>query len=652
MMAATLPGRQAWAADSVPATVIIVDSSGSMSAQEPDGRAKLDAARDTIAEALGAWPEQAELAVVAYGHRRTGDCSDIETIVPLGPVSIGVVEERLAALRARGKTPLSNSLRIAADLLPASGGGIVLVSDGLENCDADPCAVARALTEGKADVTIHVIGFGVTKAEQAQLQCIASNGGGRFFEAADAGGLASALGKVAMTIAAPEPIAEAEPIPLTSEPAPETEPEPTAVPQQVGLVATAGALGRIVDSPVEWTVTAGEGEVVYHGESRALAVSLTPGAYEVVARAANVVGSAMIRVAADESPQTFEVAVDAGRLDLTLSASLQSEPFDDLEAQGVVWGLAPLDGQSPVEVLPLARPSLLLAPGRYAVEARLEGMQGDGVVEVVAGEATPFRLDFQLGTIVLEAALAEDGPALTDDAALSWRVGEDPAAIVVDRESRPSLTLPAGRYPVTLTVAGFEITADVEAEAGEERIARLIVQSGELALSARLGPEADAISDWRDATWTVEAVAVLGLAPGAQGTETALIEAAPLLTLPPGKWRVAIESGITRVAQEVDVAPGSLTPLVIDIEAARLTMVAAPAGGAAPVNIVYSVFALDPDGRPETEPVYAAGSSSSASIILPAGRWQVTAIDEAQRAATEIVDLGAGEERELPMVLK
>ena len=62
------------AAEAAPATVIIVDSSGSMAAQEADGNARLDAARESIVEALGAWPAGAELAVVAYGHRRTSDC--------------------------------------------------------------------------------------------------------------------------------------------------------------------------------------------------------------------------------------------------------------------------------------------------------------------------------------------------------------------------------------------------------------------------------------------------------------------------------------------------------------------------------------------------------------------------------------------------
>ncbi|MBX6321571.1 MAG: VWA domain-containing protein, partial [Rhodospirillaceae bacterium] len=194
-----------------PPTVMVIDSSGSMAAQEPDGRTRLDAARATIARALAGWPEGGDLAVIAYGHRRQGDCADIETIVPLGPLSLPQVEERLARLRARGKTPIGAALKQAAGLLPDSGGTIVLVSDGLETCGADPCAVAEALRRANASLVIHVIGLGMTRREMAELSCIAENGGGRPFDAADASGLATALGSVVEEIVATAPAAEPEP---------------------------------------------------------------------------------------------------------------------------------------------------------------------------------------------------------------------------------------------------------------------------------------------------------------------------------------------------------------------------------------------------------------------------------------------------------
>ena len=641
----------AQAAETTPATVIIIDSSGSMAAREPDGRVRLDVARETIVEALGAWPAGAKLAVVAYGHRRTSDCSDIETIVPLGPVSTGEIKRKLADLRARGKTPLSDSLRSAASLLPAEGGDIVLVSDGLETCAADPCAVARDLTAAKAKVTIHVIGLGLTNDERAQLQCIAENGGGRYFGAADGKELATALDEVAAVVAEPEakPAPEVKPV-LIPEPEPVAPPPPT--PKPISLTATAGALGEIVDAAVSWTITGPEGERVYQGESRALGLSLLPGRYEVSAAAANATGSAEIVVLDEAAAQAFEVEVMAGRLDLTLAANAKAEPFSDLEAQGIAWTLEPLDGQPPAQIPALAKPSLLLAPGSYKVGAQLQGMQAEGTVKVAPGQPVALQLDFQLGVLTLEAGMADEGPALEDDRALSWRVGSGDAATAVKSQSHPRLTLKAGKYPVGLSVAGLEMTAEAEVVAGEERVKRVVVKGGELGLAARLGPDAALLDDWRDTTWTVTAVAAVGFAPGAPASDEAIVEAQPHLTLMPGTWRVSLVSGAAHAEKDVTIAPETVTDLVVDVGAARLMVIATPEAGEPPLNIVYAVHALGADGTPAGDAAFSIGSSTDASVILPAGHWRVTALDDVQRTAEADVELGAGEEKRLELSLK
>ena len=632
------------AAESATAGVIIVDSSGSMAAQEADGRVRLDAAREAIVEAVSTWPARSELAVVAYGHRRTGDCNDIETIVPMGPVSADTVAGKLAGLRARGKTPLSESLRAAARLLPAEGGDIVLVSDGLETCEADPCAVARDLKAANASVAIHVISFGVTVDEREQLQCIAEGGGGRYFAAEDSVELGTALGEVAAMVAEPEPV----PV----EPEHVTAIEPAPSPKPVTLTANAGALGEIVDAPVSWVVTGPAGETQYEGTSRTLELSLLPGTYNVSAAAANATGETEIVVADGDAAQDFRVEVMAGRLDLALAANAKSEPFDDLAAKGIAWSLEPLDGQPPAAIPAVARPSLLLAPGRYKINATLQGMVADGTVEVAPGEPATLTLDFQLGTLVLEAALAEDGPALDDVRGFDWLVGSGEAATAVQGQSRPRLTLRAGTYPVMLDIAGSRVTAQAEVSAGEERVARVMVEGGELNLSARLGPDSSVIDDWRDASWSVTAVAAVGVAPGAPATEEPLAEAMPRLTLTPGVWRVGLVSGMAQAAKDVTIAPGDVTDIVFDLGAGRLNMLATPEAGEPPLNIVYAVHALGADGLVAAEPTFSTGSSGDASVILPAGRWRVTAVDDTDRRAEADIELRAGEVTGLQMSLR
>ena len=197
---------------SVPAgadTVIVYDASNSMWGQI-EGEAKVTIARRVLSDLVRDWDASEPLGLVAYGHRREGDCSDIETVVAPGPIDRDLLLARIEGISPTGKTPLTAAVRHAAEELryrdaPAN---VILISDGLETCDADPCAAASELNETGINFTAHVIGFDVGDADQAQLACIAENTGGRFFAARDAAGLQAALFEA--TEIATEAVPEAE----------------------------------------------------------------------------------------------------------------------------------------------------------------------------------------------------------------------------------------------------------------------------------------------------------------------------------------------------------------------------------------------------------------------------------------------------------
>jgi Ca-activated chloride channel family protein len=101
----------------------------------------------------------------------------------------------------KGKTPIADSLREAAASLGTTEGKgtVVLVSDGIETCVADPCAIAEELKKAGVGLVAHVVGFDVADpAAKAQLQCIARATGGVYLDARDASGLESALGRRAV----------------------------------------------------------------------------------------------------------------------------------------------------------------------------------------------------------------------------------------------------------------------------------------------------------------------------------------------------------------------------------------------------------------------------------------------------------------------
>ncbi|WP_218967759.1 VWA domain-containing protein [Puniceibacterium antarcticum] len=223
-----------------PRTIIVMDGSGSMWGQI-DGRAKLEIARDTVADVLGQLSADQSIGLMAYGHRRKGDCNDIELMVAPASGTAADIVNRVNTMRFLGKTPLSEAVRQAAEALNygEEAANVVLVTDGLETCEADPCALGRELEAAGLDFTAHVIGFGLTREEGTQVACLAENTGGRYIDARNASDLVDALtDTIAATALQPDPV-------------PET---PTAPLATAGLVAVDEApLGSMVD--VAWTVS-------------------------------------------------------------------------------------------------------------------------------------------------------------------------------------------------------------------------------------------------------------------------------------------------------------------------------------------------------------------------------------------------------------
>ncbi|MBO3758970.1 VWA domain-containing protein [Ciceribacter sp. L1K22] len=190
-------------AEESPRTIIVMDGSGSMWGQI-DGRPKLEIAREAVADVVTRLPVEQELGLIAYGHRSKGDCGDIELLVPPGKNTGQTVVGAVNAMRFLGKTPLSAAVRQAAEALRygEESATVVLVTDGLETCEADPCALASELEAAGVNFTAHVVGFGLSKEEGAQVACLAENTGGRYIEAANAGELSDALSE-AITMAPP-----------------------------------------------------------------------------------------------------------------------------------------------------------------------------------------------------------------------------------------------------------------------------------------------------------------------------------------------------------------------------------------------------------------------------------------------------------------
>lgn len=258
--------------------IIVLDASGSMWGQI-EGRPKLEIAREALKTVLQSVPDGLELGLIAYGHREKGNCSDIELIVPPGPGTAAAIGAAADSMKFLGSTPLSAAVRQAAEALKygEEKATVILITDGIETCNADPCALATELEQNGIDFTAHVVGFGLSENEGKQVACLADNSGGKYLAAEDADELEDALTEV--VVAEPQPQPEPKPQP---EPAVEFNIIPTT-----SLAENSPDLGEM-DSDLVYTVfrpasDGGRGEYVStdYGEWKG---NLEPGDYVVASK--------------------------------------------------------------------------------------------------------------------------------------------------------------------------------------------------------------------------------------------------------------------------------------------------------------------------------------------------------------------------------
>jgi Ca-activated chloride channel homolog len=214
MMLLALTGAS-FAADKA---IIILDASGSMWAQI-DGKPKLQIAREALHTVLQSVPADLEFGFMAYGHRSKGDCKDIELIVPPAAGSSAQITSAADNLKFLGKTPLTDAVKQAANALQYTEdkATVILITDGLETCGGDPCALGKELEQSGVDFTAHVVGFGLTAEEGRQIACLAANTGGKYVAALDAAGLKDALVQTVVE-AAPAPPPAPAPAPEPAKP--------------------------------------------------------------------------------------------------------------------------------------------------------------------------------------------------------------------------------------------------------------------------------------------------------------------------------------------------------------------------------------------------------------------------------------------------
>ncbi|MCA9807314.1 MAG: VWA domain-containing protein [Cyanobacteria bacterium HKST-UBA06] len=204
------PIRQWVQGESVPNAqniIIILDASESMN-DEINGVPKMTLAKQAIMQTLGNLPPNVRVGLRVYGHQVVSrglfssggkNCQQTELIIPLGFNNRQEINQRVQSIQAVGMTPISLALMrsVSQDFYNSPGENmIILVSDGRETCDANPCDVALSLARSNVKVRVNSVGFGIKDpVAQDQLRCVAAATKGRFYDAQTAAQLADGLNK-------------------------------------------------------------------------------------------------------------------------------------------------------------------------------------------------------------------------------------------------------------------------------------------------------------------------------------------------------------------------------------------------------------------------------------------------------------------------
>ena len=416
----------------------ILDGSGSMWGRV-SGEEKIVAAKRVMKDLITdiELAPESELGLVVYGHRKKGDCQDIEQFDPVVYSERKNLLLQVESISPKGKTPIAATLSTVGESLKNEEGStsIVLVSDGIESCNQDPCDVAKQLRDQYGiDVTVHVVGFDI-KDGREQLECIANAGGGRYFNAANASELTSAFEDVKAELIAADQTPSAPP----------AEKKAKSFKISRATISVPNLQKRTIPVCTQESKCSGDWTEGWLGEltPNAHSMEVTPGTYKLKFHNHYAEG---IEIGAGE---TIEVMV--GNLNVSNLSQREVGVCNKESNCSGDWG----EGWAG-HVSPKAR-RLELPAGTY----KLKFHNYYDEIEITASELT----EVQISELTMPSIGAEAIPVCSPDAACggAWQEGW----LGEISSEAPSIEVPAGEYKIRV---GKQFIGGITVAAGEKLV--------------------------------------------------------------------------------------------------------------------------------------------------------------------------------------
>lgn len=170
--------------------LFLIDASFSMR-KSWETKSKWTIAKETVVEVTDSLTVNLEgnvnFGIRVYGHQSMpvlSDCKDTELLVPIGENSSAALKSRLESINPKGITPLAFSLEeTKKDFDGLKGKNIlILITDGAESCQGDPCYILKLLMENKVILKPFIIGLDIDIESLQAYDCLGGEAGEIFNE--------------------------------------------------------------------------------------------------------------------------------------------------------------------------------------------------------------------------------------------------------------------------------------------------------------------------------------------------------------------------------------------------------------------------------------------------------------------------------------
>jgi Ca-activated chloride channel family protein len=545
--------------------------------------------------------------------------------------------QKIHSINPKGRTPITKSIELAVQQIKTVKDEtlIVLLSDGIETCQGDPCAFVQNLKEKEVKFKLDVIGFAVDDKEQTQLECIAKAGDGHYYSAQSIVQMKQAFAQLKKEII-----------------------QRTAVKPGLKLRAILKKGAKPITEDINWFIYKSQTDsndirnVITSSNDASPFIMLPTGQYYITVLHGNASADTVVEISADEYKE-ITVNLNAGYLKLESVLKKGLGPLTEDMYWRVYNAQKDSDGNRKLVINSgNTAPLLKLTEGRYYITAEHGDALSNMEVKVSAGEQKKIIMNMNAGYLQLNAIPKKDAEPLTDD--LYWQIYKaqknsdgDRKYITSSSNVTPTFKLPTGSYYITAKYGAALASMEVKITAGEVEKATMDMNAGYLSFDAVLKKGIKPVTE--DIHWQV-----YGAQKDSDGGRKAISnsnDASPFFKLSAGRYYVTAEHGAALASMEVTVAAGEIKKTIMDLNTGYLRFNAVPNSGAGPLKkgLYWRVYEAGKDNNGKRKKI-TTSDNAFPLFKLTSGRYYVTATHEKDQASV-IVEVPAGDHKKATLNL-